>query len=236
MWSLGRVLDTPEVCRVYVGSFHDEELREPDTAPLLAAEMGDLLADLRDLPHQSATRRVNELVKRARLLKAHCYLLDHLREQMPAVRPPERFFTARPTSRPRRRRESSRRHYPTSRRVPTAYIRRRGRGAAAIRPEEDPRRRRSETTRRAQVYGFEKKKKELLESMPAQFRTVCRARGLSPGDFPDLQKFVAGPRGNLTARSKPAAARSPPRGRRREVAATPRPRRRRGRETEPVYG
>ena len=32
---------------------------------------------------------------------------------------------------------------------------------------------------------------ELLNSMPAQFRTVCRARGLSPGDFPDLQKFVA---------------------------------------------
>ena len=125
MWSLGRVLDTPEVCRVYVGSFHDEELRDPDTAPLLAAEMGDLLSDLRELPQQSATRRVNELVKRARLLKAHCYLLDHLREQMPSV------------------------------------------------------------------YGFQKKKQELLNSMPAQFRTVCRARGLSPGDFPDLQKFVA---------------------------------------------
>ena len=94
-------------------------------APLLAAEMGDLLSDLRELPQQSATRRVNELVKRARLLKAHCYLLDHLREQMPSV------------------------------------------------------------------YGFQKKKQELLSSMPAQFRTVCRARGLSPGDFPDLQKFVA---------------------------------------------
>merc|ERR1712196_705575 len=47
--------------------------------------MGDLLSDLRELPQQSATRRVNELVKRARLLKAHCYLLDHLREQMPTV-------------------------------------------------------------------------------------------------------------------------------------------------------
>ena len=40
MWSLGRVFDTPEVCRVYVGSFHDEELRDPDTAPLLAAHLG----------------------------------------------------------------------------------------------------------------------------------------------------------------------------------------------------
>lgn len=124
MWSLGKVLETPEVCRVYVGSFHDEELKDPDTAPLLAAEMADLLSDLRDLPHQSALRRVNELVKRARLLKAHCYLLDHLREQMPAV------------------------------------------------------------------YGFDRKKKELIDTMPAQFRAVCRARGLSPGDFPDIQRFT----------------------------------------------
>ncbi|KAJ1445769.1 P-loop containing nucleoside triphosphate hydrolase protein [Pelagophyceae sp. CCMP2097] len=125
MWSLGKVLETPEVCRVYVGSFHDEELKEPETAPLLAAEMQDLLNDLRELPHQSALRRVNELVKRARLLRAHTYLLDHLREQMPAV------------------------------------------------------------------YGFEKKKAELLETMAAQFRAVNRARGLSPGDFPDMAKFVA---------------------------------------------
>mmetsp|Transcript_1536 Transcript_1536/g.3924 ORF Transcript_1536/g.3924 Transcript_1536/m.3924 type:complete len:129 (-) Transcript_1536:210-596(-) len=27
--------------------------------------------------------------------------------------------------------------------------------------------------------------------MPAQFRAVCRARGLSPGDFPDIQRFTA---------------------------------------------
>ena len=74
-------------------------------------------------------RKINELVKRARLLKAHAYLLDHLRDQMPSV------------------------------------------------------------------YGFEKKKKELIDTMPAQFRTVCRARGLSPGDFPDIGKFTNVARG-----------------------------------------
>ena len=36
---------------------------------LLHAEMDDLMADLRALPAQAAVRKINELVKRARLLK-----------------------------------------------------------------------------------------------------------------------------------------------------------------------
>jgi len=83
MWSLGKVFDTPEVCRVYIGSFWDQPPRNPDTGPLLQAEMDDLLNDLRELPRSSAVRKVNELVKRLRLLRAHTYILHELRSLMP---------------------------------------------------------------------------------------------------------------------------------------------------------
>ena len=83
MWSLGKVFETPEVVRVYIGSFWEAPPRNPDTAPLLQAEMDDLLDDLRELPRSSAVRKVNELVKRLRLLRAHTYVLHDLRDAMP---------------------------------------------------------------------------------------------------------------------------------------------------------
>eukprot|EP00622_Pseudochattonella_farcimen_P004086 FR739400.1.p1 GENE.FR739400.1~~FR739400.1.p1 ORF type:complete len:274 (+),score=38.46 FR739400.1:75-824(+) len=85
MWSLGKVFETPEVVRVYIGSFWESPPKSPDTAPLLQAEMDDLLDDLRELPRSSAVRKVNELVKRIRLLRAHTYVLHELRELMPRV-------------------------------------------------------------------------------------------------------------------------------------------------------
>lgn len=85
MWSLGKVFETPEVVRVYIGSFWDKKPRNPDTAPLLTAEMNDLLSDLRELPRQAAVRKVNELVKRMRSLRAHTLLLHELRCQMPTM-------------------------------------------------------------------------------------------------------------------------------------------------------
>jgi hypothetical protein len=39
MWSLGKVFETPEVCRVYIGSFWEKPPQNPETAPLLLAEM-----------------------------------------------------------------------------------------------------------------------------------------------------------------------------------------------------
>jgi len=81
MWSLGKVYNTPEVLRVYIGSFWDQPLRFPDNQGLIEREMQDLLADLRSLPRNSAVRRINELVKRARMLKVHVHLLSHLRDQ-----------------------------------------------------------------------------------------------------------------------------------------------------------
>jgi len=81
MWSLGRIIKTPEVLRVYVGSFWDQPLNHTDNAELFEAEERDLLADLRSLPRNSAVRKVNEFVKRARMLKVHALILDHLRNQ-----------------------------------------------------------------------------------------------------------------------------------------------------------
>ncbi|POM65705.1 Phosphoacetylglucosamine mutase-like protein [Phytophthora palmivora] len=92
MWSLGKVLKTPEVMRVYLGSFwaqprqqHGEDGSGSTPEALFDAEERDLLDELRALPQHAAVRKVNELVKRARLAKVHACLLGHLRDKMPAV-------------------------------------------------------------------------------------------------------------------------------------------------------
>ena len=63
-YSLGKVIATPEVTRVYIGSFWKEPLKNEDTAPLLEAEMADLLRDLGHLPRLGAVRKINDIVKR----------------------------------------------------------------------------------------------------------------------------------------------------------------------------
>lgn len=85
MWSLGKVMQTPEVSRVYIGSFWETPLRNPETSELLQEEMNSLLYDLSILPRQGAMRKLNELVKRTRLLKVHAYLLGQLRSSMPSM-------------------------------------------------------------------------------------------------------------------------------------------------------
>jgi EH domain-containing protein 1 len=83
MWSLGKVLKTPEVMRVYVGSFWGQPYQNPEYTKLFDAEREDLLRDLHMLPRQSTIRKVNELVKRARLAKVHAYIISHLKSEMP---------------------------------------------------------------------------------------------------------------------------------------------------------
>ena len=85
MWSLGKVVKTPEVLRVYVGSFWDQPLMHTDNAELFKMEENDLMKDLRELPRNSAVRKINELVKRVRLAKVHAYIISHIKEQMPAL-------------------------------------------------------------------------------------------------------------------------------------------------------
>lgn len=85
MWSLGKVFETPEVCRVYIGTFWDTPPRNPETADLIQMEMDDLMRDLRELPRQSAVRKVNDLVKRMRSVRAHTYVVHELRDAMPSM-------------------------------------------------------------------------------------------------------------------------------------------------------
>ncbi|KMZ59819.1 EH domain-containing protein 2 [Zostera marina] len=89
MWSLGKVLNTPEVMRVYIGSFNDKPINEAAIGPigkeLFEMEQDDLLADLKDIPKKSCDRRINEFVKRARAAIIHAYIISHLQKQMPVI-------------------------------------------------------------------------------------------------------------------------------------------------------
>ncbi len=85
MWSLGKVVQTPEVCRVYLGSFWDHPLRNEENRHLLEKEKHDLIHEMMTLPANAAVRRINELVKRARTVKVHAYIIHYLRKQMPYV-------------------------------------------------------------------------------------------------------------------------------------------------------
>jgi len=85
MWSLGKVLGTPEVARVYIGSFWDQPLRYDINRRLFEAEEQDLFADLQSLPRNAALRKLNDLIKRARLAKVHAFIISSLKKDMPSV-------------------------------------------------------------------------------------------------------------------------------------------------------
>ncbi|XP_068212204.1 EH domain-containing protein 3 isoform X2 [Palaemon carinicauda] len=85
MWSLGKILNTPEVERVYVGSFWNQPLRYDINRTLFEAEEQDLFADLQSLPRNAALRKLNDLIKRARLAKVHAYIISELKKEMPSV-------------------------------------------------------------------------------------------------------------------------------------------------------
>ncbi|GAX23307.1 EH domain-containing protein 3 [Fistulifera solaris] len=85
LWSLGKTMSSPEVARVYVGSFWQEPLKSMDNAALFEMEERDLMKDLAVLPRQSAVRKINELVKRIRKVKTLAYIVGHLKSQMPTL-------------------------------------------------------------------------------------------------------------------------------------------------------
>ena len=73
MWSLGKVINTPEITLVYIGSFWDHPLQYDMNKKLFELEERDLFTDLQSLPRNAALRKLNDLIKRARLAKVLLY-------------------------------------------------------------------------------------------------------------------------------------------------------------------
>jgi len=85
MWSLGKILATPEVARVYAGSFWDRPLHIDTNRRLFEAEEADLFKDLRSLPRNATLRKLNDLIKRARLALVHAHIVGALKAEMPLI-------------------------------------------------------------------------------------------------------------------------------------------------------
>jgi len=85
MWSLARILQNPEVSRIYVGSFWNRPLVYEGSRELFEAEQEDLFADLQGLPRFAMVRRLNDLIKRAKAAQVHSLLVSHLRSKMPVL-------------------------------------------------------------------------------------------------------------------------------------------------------
>ena len=83
VWSMGKLFSTPEVVRVYAGSFWDKPLLHNDFEGMFNADEEWLLDELMRLPSVSAERKVNAVVKRIRLIKVHLCVLGYLKSQMP---------------------------------------------------------------------------------------------------------------------------------------------------------
>uniref|UniRef100_A0A061S3M1 Eh domain-containing protein 1-like n=1 Tax=Tetraselmis sp. GSL018 TaxID=582737 RepID=A0A061S3M1_9CHLO len=93
MWSLAKVLRSPEVSKVYTGSFADDRVKEKreetakDGNPLgtnfFEEEQQDLLRDLEAIPMQSRDRKISEFTKRVRAAKTHLIVAHNLRKKLP---------------------------------------------------------------------------------------------------------------------------------------------------------
>lgn len=82
MWSLGKVIQTPEVVRLYVCSFRPDKKQNKE---LLTREENELVGEIEALPMNAAVRKVNEMIKRARYVRVHALIMNHLRQEMPSM-------------------------------------------------------------------------------------------------------------------------------------------------------
>jgi len=83
LWNVGKVLRTPEVARVFVSSFWDQEYRFQDHKQLFDEDKQAILEELRALPRTATIRKINAFVLRVRRVKAHYCIMMHIRASLP---------------------------------------------------------------------------------------------------------------------------------------------------------
>ena len=83
MWSMGKIFRSPEVVRVYTGSYWDQDLIHQDFKGMFEKDEFLLINELVNLPKSCAERKVNELVKRIRIIKVHLCILTYLKKNTP---------------------------------------------------------------------------------------------------------------------------------------------------------
>mmetsp|Transcript_51302 Transcript_51302/g.76140 ORF Transcript_51302/g.76140 Transcript_51302/m.76140 type:complete len:321 (+) Transcript_51302:344-1306(+) len=85
MWSMGKIFLTPENVRVYTGSFWNRRLVHNDFKDMFQSDEKLLTDELKNLPMVAAERKVNEFVKRVRLVKVFVCILVKVRRNMRGI-------------------------------------------------------------------------------------------------------------------------------------------------------
>ena len=85
MWSMGKIFHSPEVVRVYTGSYWNGSLINNDFERMFGKDEKLLVRELVDLPRDAAERKVNQMVNRIRLVKVHVCILWTLSKMTPRL-------------------------------------------------------------------------------------------------------------------------------------------------------
>jgi hypothetical protein len=80
LWSLGKIITTPEVPRVYVGSFWNQKNLQSENLDLIQREERDLLDELIHLPSNTMIRKINLIARRCRQVRVHSLITSYLKE------------------------------------------------------------------------------------------------------------------------------------------------------------
>ncbi|EFO26550.2 hypothetical protein LOAG_01942 [Loa loa] len=85
MWSLSRILESPEVPKVFIGSFCTADSKDSissEVHQIFTQEYIDFFDELKLLPSSCNVRKLNDIIKRAKKLKIHALIMEYLLKKM----------------------------------------------------------------------------------------------------------------------------------------------------------